>query len=150
MIKIVFVCLGNICRSPMAEAIMKRLIQNQSPDSQFLIDSRATSIEELGNPIYPPAQQKLREKGIHDFTHKSQVFCKEEYDYYDYIIGMDDSNIRDLIHIVGSDPKKKICKLIENHNIADPWYTRNFEVAYQEIEQGCKAFLEKIIKREGE
>lgn len=134
----------------MAEAIMKRLVQEQHLNSEFLIESRATSIEELGNPVYPPAQQKLREKGITDFMHESQVFHKEEYDLYDYIIGMDDSNIRNLIRIVGSDPNKKISKLIANHDIADPWYTRNFEVAYQEIEQGCKTLLEKLTKREGE
>lgn len=150
MIKIVFVCLGNICRSPMAEAIMKRLVREHHLESNFLIESRATSIEESGNSVYPLAQEKLREKGIIDFFHKSQGFDKEEYDFFDYIIGMDDSNIQSLIRIVGSDQNKKIRKLIPNHEIADPWYTRNFEVAYQEIQSGCELFLEELIKREGD
>lgn len=150
MKKILFVCLGNICRSPMAEAIMKRLLKEYYLDMNFQVDSKATSFEEIGNPVYPPAQEKLEEKGILNFSHQAQVFRKEDYDNYDYIIGMEDSNIYALMRIVGSDKEKKIRKLIDYHDIADPWYTRDFEVAYQEIEYGCQQFLQELIKREGE
>lgn len=134
----------------MAEAIMKELLKELNLELNFQVDSRATSFEEIGNPIYPLAQDKLREKGILDFSHQAQVFKKEDYVNYDYIIGMEDSNIYDLMHIIGSDKDKKIFKLIDNHNIKDPWYTRDFETTYQEIEYGCKAFLMELIKREGE
>jgi len=150
MKKIVFVCLGNICRSPMAEAIMQRLLKDHHLEMNFQVDSRATSFEEIGNSVYPLAQKKLKEKGILDFHHQAQILKKEDYDYYDYIIGMEDSNIYDLMRIVGSDRDKKVRKLIENHDIKDPWYTRNFEIAYQEIEYGCQQLLESLIKREGE
>jgi len=150
MKKIVFVCLGNICRSPMAEAIMNQLLEESGLKSKFIIESRATSKEEEGNPIYPLAKEKLIEKGISNFSHYSQVFTKEKYEYYDYIIGMDDKNIHSLLQIVGNDWNKKIKKLHPNHNILDPWYTRDFETTYQEIEKGCRLLLEDLIKREGE
>lgn len=150
MKKIVFVCLGNICRSPMAEAIMKEILKEYHLNKSFQVDSKATSFEEIGNPIYPLAQKKLKEKGIIGFSHQAQVFRKDDYNNYDYIIGMEDSNIDDLIWIVGSDKDKKIGKLIPKHNIKDPWYTRDFETAYQEIEYGCRQFLKELIKREGE
>ena len=134
----------------MAEAIMKRLLKEYYLDMNFQVDSKATSFEEIGNPVYPPAQEKLEEKGILNFSHQAQVFRKEDYDNYDYIIGMEDSNIYALMRIVGSDKEKKIRKLIDYHDIADPWYTRDFEVAYQEIEYGCQQFLQELIKREGE
>ena len=107
MIKIVFVCLGNICRSPMAEAIMKELVFESEIKEEFFIDSKATSTEELGNPIYPLAKKKLEEKGILYFSHDAQVFRIEDYDFYDYIIVMEDSNIRNLLYIVGNDDSKK-------------------------------------------
>lgn len=148
--RIVFVCLGNICRSPMAEAIMKQLLKENNLEKSFQIDSMATSFEEAGNSVYPLAQDKLKEKGILNFTHQAKVFRKGNYDEYDYIVGMEDSNIYDLMRIVGGDKDHKIRKLIEQHNIKDPWYTRNFEVAYQEIKYGCQQFLKELIKREGE
>lgn len=155
MIKIVFVCLGNICRSPMAEAIMKKLVFESEIKEEFVIDSKATSTEELGNPIYPLAKKKLEEKGILYFSHNAQVFRKEDYDFYDYIIVMEDSNIRNLLYIVGNDDSKKIRKLIPNYDIDDPWYTRNFEKAYNDIYNGCQKLLKELMKqkktkREGE
>lgn len=131
----------------MAEAIMKHLLKEDHLDSKYEITSRATSSEESGNSIYPNAQQKLREKGILNFSHQSKVFIKEEYNKYDLIIGMEDKNIDSLLRITGSDPQKKIRKLIPNHNIADPWYTRNFELTYQEIEEGCKTLIEELEKK---
>jgi len=129
MIKIVFVCLGNICRSPMAEAIMKELVFESEIKEEFFIDSKATSTEELGNPIYPLAKKKLEEKGILYFSHDAQVFRKEDYDFYR--------------------------KSIPNYDIDDPWYTRNFEKAYNDIYNGCQKLLKELMKqkktkREGE
>lgn len=151
--KIVFVCLGNICRSPMAEAIMKEIIKEKDLESLFLIDSKATSYEELGNPVYYLAKEKLEEKGINNFYHRSQVFEKKDYSKYDYIVAMDDNNVKSLLGIVNDDSKNKIRKLLPNHNIADPWYTGNFELTYQEIKKGCLLLLDEItekLKREGE
>lgn len=148
MIRIVFVCLGNICRSPMAEAIMKKMVSDMGISKQFLIDSKATSTEELGNPIYPLAKKKLEEKGIYNFSHQAQVFQNEDYDFYDYVIVMEDSNIRNLMYIIGNDSLLKIHKLIPDYNIDDPWYTRDFENTYNDICYGCSQLLEKIIKQE--
>lgn len=134
----------------MAEAIMKKLLKEYHLEMNFQVDSKATSIEEIGNPVYPLAQKKLEEKGILNFSHQAHVFKKDDYDNYDYIIGMEGSNIYALMRIVSSDKEKKIRKLIDCHDIADPWYTRDFEVAYQEIEYGCQQFLQELIKREGE
>lgn len=131
----------------MAEAIMKNLLKEYHLELQYEIESRATSNEEVNNPIYPNAQQKLREKGILDFTHYAQTFEKEDYDKFDLIIGMEDTNIYKLLDIVKSDPQKKIRKLIPNHNIADPWYTRDFEISFQEIKKGCEALIIELEKK---
>ncbi len=134
----------------MAEAIMKKLLKEQKLEMIFQVDSMATSFEEVGNPIYPPAREKLKERGILAFTHQAKVFKKENYDEYDYIIGMEESNIYNLIRIVDADQEHKIRKLLGHHDIKDPWYTRDFETTYQEIEYGCRQLLEELIKREGE
>lgn len=129
----------------MAEAIMKKMVSDMGLSKQFLIDSKATSNEELGNPVYPLAKRKLEEKGIYNFSHQSQVFQKEDYDFYDYVIVMEDSNIRNLLYIIHSDPLLKVRKLIPDYNIDDPWYTRDFETAYDDIYYGCQKLLEELI-----
>jgi len=147
VIKVCFVCLGNICRSPMAEFIMKDLIIKNNLINSFYITSRATSYEEIGNGIYPQAKQKLKEKNIYfDNNKKAIKLEKDDYEKYDYIIGMSDSNIRDIEKILNKKDIKKIKRLLDfssNHrDIADPWYTNDFEKAYNDILEGCTFFLD--------
>lgn len=137
MRKILFVCHGNICRSPMAKMILKFLT------SDVFCASKATSKEEIGNGIYPPAKDILKYHNIPISAHVAQQVTKEDYDFYDEIYGMDDENIRDLYFMFGSDSSHKIHKLLDRENILDPWFTGNFEMAYQSILRGCKKILEK-------
>jgi protein-tyrosine phosphatase len=150
MIRICFVCLGNICRSPMAEFIMKDLINKNNLSNKFIITSRATSYEEIGNGIYPKAKDKLNEKNVSfDNTKTSIRLEKEDLDRYDYIIGMEESNIINIERILGK-KDKKIIRLLDYsnnpRNIADPWYTNNFEQTYNDILEGCNFFLDFLIK----
>ena len=150
MIRICFVCLGNICRSPMAEFIMKDLINKNNLSNKFIITSRATSYEEIGNGIYPKAKDKLNEKNISfDNTKTSIRLEKEDLDRYDYIIGMEERNIINIERILGK-KDKKIIRLLDYSNnpldIADPWYTNNFEQTYNDILEGCNFFLDFLIK----
>lgn len=150
MIRICFVCLGNICRSPMAEFIMKDLINKNNLSNKFIITSRATSYEEIGNGIYPKAKDKLNEKNVSfDNTKTSIRLEKEDLDRYDYIIGMEESNIINIERILGK-KDKKIIRLLDYSNnprdIADPWYTNNFEQTYNDILEGCNFFLDFLIK----
>ena len=148
MIKILFICLGNICRSPMAEFVMKELVKEAGLSDKFEIASAATSTYELGNPVYPPARQKLSEHGISCKGKTARQLTKSDYEYYDYLIAMEQSNIRDIMRIIGSDPKQKISLLLDftDHprDIADPWYTRDFEATWQDVFEGCKSLLEKL------
>ena len=137
MRKILFVCHGNICRSPMAEMILKSLTKD------ILCDSKATSTEELGNGMYPPAKETLKRHGVPLLPHVARQVTKEDYNFYDEIYGMDEENIHNLHRIFGSDPEHKIHKLLESVDILDPWFTRDFETAYQSILKGCKRILEK-------
>ena len=150
MIRICFVCLGNICRSPMAEFIMKDLINKNNLSNKFIITSRATSYEEIGNGIYPKAKDKLNEKNISfDNTKTSIRLEKEDLDRYDYIIGMEERNIINIEIILGK-KDKKIIRLLDYSNnprdIAAPWYTNNFEQTYNDILEGCNFFLDFLIK----
>ena len=150
MIRICFVCLGNICRSPMAEFIMKDLINKRNLTDKFIITSRATSYEEIGNGIYPKAKEKLKEKNISfDNTKTSIHLEKEDFDRYDYIIGMEERNIINIERILNK-KDKKIKKLLDYSNsprdIADPWYTNNFELTYNDILEGCNFFLDFLIE----
>lgn len=149
MIKVLFVCHGNICRSPMAEFILKKLVKEQGIEQEFLIASRATSSEEIGNPVYYLAKEKLRDVGISSEGKQAQKLKPEDYDQYDYIIGMDAENIREMKRIFGK--TDKIYKLLDftetKKDIADPWYTRDFETTYQEIVKGCLGFLDFIQKQ---
>ena len=147
--RVLFVCHGNICRSPMAEFLLKDIVKNRSIASDFYIASAATSSEEIwggkGNPVYPPARKKLAEHGI-DCRGKCAVqLTRADYDKYDYLLCMDEANVRNSLRIVGSDPDGKIKRLLSytghERNIADPWYTGNFDDTYDDIMEGLEAFL---------
>ena len=152
MVKLLFVCLGNICRSPMAEFAMKDLVRREGLEAQFEIASAATSTEELGNPVYPPARRKLAEQGIFCAGKTARQITKADYDYYDYIIGMDHSNLRNMQRAFGGDPQHKLSLLLDyTHRpgqVADPWHTGNFDATWQDVSEGCQGLLDKL-RREG-
>lgn len=152
MVKILFVCLGNICRSPMAEFAMKDLVRREGLETQFEIASAATSTEELGNPVYPPARRKLAEQGISCAGKTARQITKADYAHYDYIIGMDHSNLRNMQWAFGGDPQHKLSLLLDyTHRpgqVADPWYTGNFDATWQDVSEGCRGLLDKL-RREG-
>ena len=153
MTRIMFVCHGNICRSPSAEFIMKKLIAEKGLSSQFEICSSATSTEEIwngvGNPVYPPMKRELESHGIDCRGKRAVQLQKSDYDKYDYFIGMDSANIRNMHKILGGDPDSKISKLMDftkkGGDVADPWYSERFDIAYRDILEGCTALLEKLI-----
>ena len=148
MIKIMFVCLGNICRSPMAEFVLKDMVSKKGLSNEFYIKSSATSYEEIGNDIYCGARDKLIQKNIPFTKRKSTRLTPEDYNKYDFIIGMEEANIRDIKRIVGEDKENKIYKLLDFSNnprdIADPWYTGDFEITFNDIVEGCNGFLEYL------
>lgn len=150
MTKIMFVCLGNICRSPMAEFVFKKMISEQGLGKDFIVCSSATSTEEIGNPVYPPAQIELKKHSISCEGKRAVQLKKSDYDNYDYFICMDDSNMRNILRIFGSDPDNKVSKLLQwagsEKSVADPWYTGNFAVTYDDIVTGCTAIIEKLTK----
>ena len=150
MIKILFVCHGNICRSPMAEFVMKDLLNKKGIAGQFEIASAATSTEEIGNPIYPPAKRKLKEHGISCEGKTARQMTKKDYAYYDYIIAMDRLNLRNMTRFVGSDPDNKISLLMDftNHpgDVADPWYTGDFDATLNDVCEGCVGIIKKLNK----
>lgn len=149
MIKIMFVCLGNICRSPMAEFVLKELVRRKNLEEKFVIESSATSLEEIGSDVHYGTVRKLNSVGIPVEHRKARKLTKEDYDKFDYIIGMEESNIKNIIKIIGEDKKGKVFKLLdfsENpRDIADPWYTGNFDKTYNDILEGCQALLNKIL-----
>ena len=152
MIKVLFICHGNICRSPMAEFIFKDMVRKAGLEDQFYIASAATSTEEIGNSVYPPARRKLAEHGL-SCSGKHAVQCtKRDYDKYDYILVAEQRNIRNLKWIIGSDPEGKVKRILDYSNnprdISDPWYTGDFERAYQDIFEGCEAFLQFLCKHD--
>lgn len=150
MIKVMFVCLGNICRSPMAEFILKDLVRKKGLENEFYIESRATSSEELGNDVHYGTVRKLNSLGIPVEHREARKIIKEDYSKYDYIIGMEERNIQNILRIVGEDKDNKISRLLDFSNnprdIADPWYTGNFDKTYDDILEGCEAFLEHLQK----
>ena len=146
MKKILFVCHGNFCRSPMAEYVMKYLVEQAQLTDQFLIESAATSTEEIGNPVYPPARRKLAEHGISCNGHAARQMTRADYQRYDLLIGMDSANLRNMTRIAGGDPEGKIRPLLYDKDVADPWYTGNFEVTWQDVLRGCQALLEEQIQ----
>ena len=146
MTRILFVCHGNICRSPMAEFILKSLVRELGMERQFHIESAAVSTEEIGNPIYPPARRCLDRHGIWFDTRKqARQVTRADYDRFDRIICMDASNLRFLSWIIPEDPEGKICLMMsyagEQRDVADPWYTGNFEKTYQDLTVACGAML---------
>lgn len=151
MIKIMFVCHGNICRSPMAEFIMKKLVSENGLNGEILIASSATSTEELGNPVYPPARSELAKHGIGCAGKYAVQLKKSDYDKYDYFIGMDTANIRNMNRIFGSDRDGRIYKLLtfagKGSDVSDPWYSRDFGTAYADIEEGCKGLLAHLMEQ---
>ena len=152
MTNILFVCHGNICRSPMAEFVMKDLVKKAGMEDVFSIASAATSTEEIGNPVYPPARRKLSEHGISCAGKTARQLRKADYEHYDYLVGMDSANFRNMQRICGGDPEGKISLLLDytDHpgNVADPWYTGDFEATWQDVLAGCWGLLAKIL-REG-
>lgn len=151
MIKILFICHGNICRSPMAEFVMKDIVNKAGLSDKFHIASAATSTEEIGNPVYPPAKRKLAEHGIGCDGKTARQMTRRDYNDYDILIGMDSANIRNMLRIAGGDPDGKIHKLMEyarkSKDVADPWYTDDFESTWLDVSEGCSALLE-LIKKE--
>ena len=150
MIKILFVCHGNICRSPMAEFVMKDLVRKAGREREFLIASAATSTEEIGCPVYPPARRKLAEHGIGCAGHAARQLRRDDYAEWDYLIGMDGANIRNMKRICGGDPEKKISMLLDftgqPGDVADPWYTGDFEATWRDVLGGCQGLLCEIEK----
>ena len=146
MLKICFVCLGNICRSPMAEYIMKDKVQKLGLSSTFLITSKATSYEEAGNDLYPPAKAILQQNGINCPKHQSTRLEKSDYSKYDYFIAMEQANIDSMLHIFGGDPLHKISLLLDR-NIKDPWYYHNFTETYADISTGIDQLISQVTKK---
>ena len=147
--KLMFVCHGNICRSPMAEYIFKDLIRKRGLSDEWFCYSRATSDEEIGadgvgNDIYPPAKSVLRAHGIEFKRHNAKRLVREDYDSYDVFVGMDSANISSMMRIFGSDPDEKIMKLNEK-DVFDPWYSGDFETAYKEIAEGCDELFKYLL-----
>ena len=151
MKKILFICHGNICRSPMAEFVMKHLVEEAGLSEQFEIASAATSTEEIGNPVYPPAQRKLAEHGISCEGKTARQMTRQDYAYYDYIIAMDRNNLRNLKRMFGEDTDRKISLLMDYTpllgEVADPWYTSDFETTWRDVLEGCKGLLEYLKER---
>ncbi len=145
MIKILFVCHGNICRSPMAEGIMKDLAQKAGAAGRYTIASAATSHEEDGNPVYPPARRKLAEHGIELPGKRATPLTAADYGRYDLLIGMERRHVAAMERLFGGDPAGKLRRLLDYtdqpRDIADPWYTGDFETAYREILRGCRALF---------
>ena len=148
MIKVLFVCHGNICRSTMAEFYFKYLVEQAGMADRFFVDSAATSREEIGSPVDMRTRRKLAEHGIPCGTHYGRQVAKSDYEKFDYILLMDEENMRGIKSIIKEDPQNKIHLLLEytgeNRDVADPWYTGDFEKSYQDISNGCYAFLKKL------
>ena len=151
MLKILFICHGNICRSPMAEFIFKDMVSKAGLLDQFEIVSAATSREEIGNPVHPGTRRILDSLGISSRGKCAVQTSKKEYAYYDYIIGMDSWNVRNMLRIYGGDPDEKIYKLLDftgsSGDVADPWYTGDFDATYRDVYAGCTALLDDVIKK---
>ena len=146
MIRVLFICHGNICRSTMAESIMTYLVKQAGVEDQFYINSAATSCEEIGNPPHSGTVAKLKAEGIPVIPHRAVQMTLNDYEEYDYLIGMDTENIRNMQRISGGDPDEKIYKLLtfagSGLDVADPWYTGDFEATYRDVLAGCKGLLE--------
>ena len=151
LFNILFVCHGNICRSPMAEFAMKDFVRRAGLESEFYIASAATSREEIGNPVYPPARRKLAEHGIACSGHAARQMTKQDYDAFDLLVGMDSANLRNMHRICGGDSEGKISLLMDHTarpgDVADPWYTGDFEATWQDVSEGCQALLKQMQEK---
>ncbi len=151
MIKVLFVCHGNICRSPMAQYVLQHMAEQLNIADNFHIDSAATSTEEIGNGVHYGTRRKLAEENIYCGNHRARQIVKNDYSDYDYLIGMDTANIRNIGRIVGFDKEHKVYRLLDFTNnprdIADPWYTGNFDRTYEDIIEGCEAFIKHLKNR---
>lgn len=152
MIRVLFICHGNICRSPMAEFVFKDLVEKSGYAAHFFISSAATSTEEIGNPVHHGTRNKLAQFHISTAGKYAVQMKKSDYEKYDYLIGMDDWNIKNINRIIGHDPEKKVYKLLDFTDnpraIADPWYTGDFDKTYKDVKEGCEAFFE-YLKQQG-
>ena len=150
MVKILFICHGNICRSPMAEFVMKDMVQKAGLEEEFFIASAATSTEEIGKPVHRGTRKKLRSVGISTAGKYAVQLKRSDYNCYDYLIGMDNWNIRNMLRILGGDPEKKVYKLLEfaesSREVADPWYTGDFDATYQDVIAGCSGLLKHLLQ----
>ncbi len=154
MKRIMFVCHGNICRSPMAEFIFKKMLSEKGISETFTVASSATSTEEIwgdvGNPVYPPAKKELQKHGISCEGKRAVQLKRSDYEKYDYFIAMDSMNVRNIMRIFGSDKDSKVSKLMDyteqKGDVADPWYSGRFDVAYNDIERGCRALLKELTE----
>ena len=148
MTKILFVCHGNICRSPMAEFVLRDMVTRERRAGAFSIASVATSTEEIGNGVYPPARRKLREHGIDCSGKTARQMTYRDYGEYDLLIGMDSANMRNMRRICGGDPEDKLRLLMaytgRERDVADPWYTGDFEATWRDVNAGCRALLQAI------
>jgi len=147
--RILFVCHGNICRSPMAEFVMKDLVSKAGLEDSFYIESAATSTEEIGNPVYPPARRKLAEHGISCQGKSARQMRDSDYDRFDLLVGMDTWNIRNMQRICGGDPDGKIVKLMDftrrPGDVADPWYSDDFETTWRDVLEGCQGIMDSFF-----
>lgn len=152
MVKIMFVCHGNICRSPMAEFVFRHMVKEKKLSDKFSIASSATSREEIGNSVHSGTKRKLREVGISCEGKTAVQLTKKDYEIYDYILCMESYNIKNALRIVGNDEEGKIHRLLDftthPRDIADPWYTGNFDETYKDIKEGCAALLDYLLKRQ--
>jgi len=151
VIRILMVCHGNICRSPMAEFVMKDMIEKEHSGNHFYVASAATSTEEIGNPVHPGTRKKLKEYGISTEGKYAVQLSRKDYDKYDYLIGMEQRNVTNMLRILGGDPEGKVKRLLDfssdSRDIADPWYTRNFDRTYEDVYEGCEALLSYILEQ---
>ena len=151
MTKILFICHGNICRSPMAEFVLKDMVKKAGLSSGFHIESAAVSAEELGNPVYPPARRELAAHGISCQGKTARLMTRADYDRFDLLVCMDSANLRRMERICGGDPQGKMSRLLDHTaypgDVADPWYTGDFSRTWQDVEAGCRALLEKLREK---
>ena len=153
--RIMFVCHGNICRSPMAEFVLRDMLKKRGLDGEWIVASSATSTEEIyngvGNPVYPPARAELARHGLSCDGKRAVQVRREDYEKYDRFVCMDDNNVRNLLRIFGSDPQNKVCKLLDytqgGGDVIDPWYYGNFDATYRDVVCGCEALLEKELSK---
>ena len=148
MVKILFVCHGNICRSTMAQYVMEDLVRKAGVEDQFYIDSAATSTEEIGNPVHHGTRRKLREMGVPCGEHRARQLTQRDYESFDWLIGMDEANLRDMRRMLGGDPQGKLHLLLDvtsrPGSIADPWYTGDFDATWMDVLDGCQGLLKKL------